>query len=228
MQTDTIITTLLSAAALLKEPLQNLATHSLKELYEAAVYYLRKKFGPESEATLVLDLATEKPDSTTRRAALIEEAVTADIGSDPEIIGLTKRMMALLPITEAFAAGPVQVAGNGNQVQVAGRDIVQTTRHVQRNVVTPDERHLDAAQRKTVRRLVADLAALLAREKAAPRFGAVHAMLQRRFQVASYLLIARERCDDAVAFLRQQCAIHRSRRCRGRHGQGGAKAAPVA
>lgn len=221
MQTETIITTLLSAAALLKEPLQTLATHSLKDLYDAAVYYLRKKFGPESEAALVLDLATEKPDSITRRAALIEEAVAADIGSDTELIGLTKRMIALLPISEAFAQA-VRVAGDGNQVQVAGGDIVHTTRHVQRNVVTPDERHLDAAQRKTVRTLIADLAAHLAQEGQAPRFGAVHAMLQKRFQVASYLLIARERFDEATAFLRQQCVIHRSRGSRG--GRNGSRA----
>lgn len=211
MQTETIITTLLSAAALLKEPLQTLATHSLKDLYDAAVYYLRKKFGPESEAALVLDLATEKPESITRRAALIEEAVAADIGSDAELIGLTKRIIALLPISEAFAQA-LRVTGDGNQVQVAGRDIVHTTRHVQRNVVTPDERHLDAGQRKTVRTLIADLAACLAGADGTPRFGAVHAMLQRRFRAASYLLIAREQFDEASAFLRKQCAIQRARK----------------
>lgn len=227
MQTETIITTLLSAAALLKEPLQTLATHSLKDLYDAAVYYLHKKFGPESEAALVLDLATEKPDSITRRAALIEEAVAADIGSDAELIGLTRRMIALLPISEAFAQA-VRVTGDGNQVQVAGRDIVHTTRHVQRNVVTPDERHLDPAQRKTVRTLIADLATRLAREGQAPRFAAVHAMLQKRFQTASYLLIARERFDEAAAFLPQQCAVHRSPQGRSGRTVSRAKAPSVA
>ena len=36
MQTDTIITTILSAAAFLKEPIQAIASQSLRDVYEAA------------------------------------------------------------------------------------------------------------------------------------------------------------------------------------------------
>lgn len=211
MQTETIITTLLSAAALLKEPIQTVATQTLKDLYDATVYFLKRKFGPETESTLVLELATEKPESITRKAALIEESVAADVASDPELVGLIKRMAALLPVSSRLAEQEVHVTGDRNHVQVAGRDIVHTARHVQRNTITPDERHLSAAQRKTIRTLVADLAARLADESGTSNFGAAHARLQRRFDVASYLVLPKERFDEAVAFLRQQRAIHRSR-----------------
>jgi hypothetical protein len=41
----------------------------------------------------------------------------------------------------------------------------------------------------------------MADECGAPNFAAVHRHLQRRFRVASYLLIPRERFADALAFL---------------------------
>jgi len=211
MQTETIITTLLSAAAFLKEPIQTVATQTLKDLYDAAVYYLRRKFGAETESALVLELATEKPESLTRKAALIEEAVEADVASDTELTGLIKRIAAMLPVSAQLAEQEVRVNGDHNRVQVAGRDIVHTTRHVQRNAITPDERHLTAKQRKTIRTLVADLASRLGGETGTPNFGAVHARLQRRFNVASYLLLPKERFSEALAFLRQQRALHRSR-----------------
>lgn len=204
MQTETIITTLLSAAALLKAPIQTVATQTLKDLYDATVYYLRRKFGPDSESALVLDLATEKPESLTRRAALIEEAIEAEVARDVELTGLIKRIAVLLPVSVRLAEQEVRVNGDHNQVQVAGRDIVHTTRHVQRNAITPDERHLTAKQRKTIRTLVAALAVRRAEKPGTPNFAAVHARLQRRFNVASYLLIPQERFDEVVAFLRRQ------------------------
>ena len=216
MQTETIITTLLSAAALLKEPIQTVATQTLRDLYDAAVYYLRKKFGAESEFALVLELATEKPESLTRKAALIEEAIEADVASDSDLSGLIRRIVGLLPVSALLAEQAVHVTGHHQHVEVAGRDIVHTARHVQRNAITPDERHLTTTQRKTIRTLIADLAAQLADESGTPNFAAVHARLQRRFNVASYLLLPKERFREALAFLCQQRALHRSRQ-RSRH-----------
>lgn len=220
MQTETIITTLLSAAALLKEPIQTVATQTLKDLYDATVYYLRRKFGPDSESALVLDLATEKPESLTRRAALIEEAIEAEVASDLELTGLIKRIAALLPVSARLAEQMVRVNGDHNRVQVAGRDIVHTTRHVQRNAITPDDRHLTAKQRRTIRTLVSELATCLRKGFEPPNFGAVHARLQRRFNVASYLLIPQEKFREAVAFLRQSLRQARPHR----HGRGSMKA----
>ncbi len=212
MQTDTIITTLLSAAALLKEPIRTVATETLKDLYDAAVYYLRRKFGADSESALVLDLATEKPESLTRKAALIEEATHAEVASDIELTRLMKRIAALLPVSARLTARAVCVTGDRNRVQVAGRDIVHAARHVHRNVITPDERHITARQRKTLRALVADLASCLADEAGRPNFGAAHARVQRRFNVASYLVLPSERFDEAVTFLHQQRRVARAGR----------------
>ncbi len=94
---------------------------------------------------------------------------------------------------------------------MAGRDLVITTgKHVQRNVITPDDRHLATDQRDTLRDVIAEVADRLA-NSGDPNFAAVHRMLQRRYGVASYLLIPRNRYDDALKFLKQQRAIHRSR-----------------
>ena len=55
-----------------------------------------------------------------------------------------------------------------------------------------------------------NLADRLAGDEGDANFAAVHRMLQRRFQVASYLLIPRSRYEEALGFLRQHRAINRS------------------
>jgi hypothetical protein len=44
----------------------------------------------------------------------------------------------LLPPVDGFGGQKVRVNGQSNKVQVAGRDIITTARHVQRNAITPD------------------------------------------------------------------------------------------
>ena len=68
MQLDAIITTILSAAAFLKKPVQDAASDSIKDLLDAARYYLKKRFGEGSDGADVLDLALDKPDSEMRKA----------------------------------------------------------------------------------------------------------------------------------------------------------------
>jgi hypothetical protein len=70
MQTEAIIATLLAAAAILKQPVQDVAAQSIKDVYEAAKYYLRKKFGDGSDGAKFLDLALEKPESAMRKSGV--------------------------------------------------------------------------------------------------------------------------------------------------------------
>ena len=211
MQTEAIISILLDAAAFLNTSVQEVAAQSIKDAYEAAKNYLRRKFGKDSEGAKALELATAKPESLARKALLAEEAASADLERDPEVVRLIERLITLMPESSGFAGQNVCVSGHGNRVQVAGRDIIHTERHVQRNAITPDARHLSAEQRKKIGVFIAALSARLAREDGKPNYAAAHRMLQRRYGVASYLLIPRERYEDALGFLRQQCAIHRSR-----------------
>jgi hypothetical protein len=211
MQTEAIITTLLAAAAFLKHPLRDIAGQSLKDAYEAAKTYLRTKFVEGSEAAKALELATGKPESLIRKALLAEESASADLENDPEVAQLIERLAALLPDSLGIGWQNVRVSGRGNSVQVAGRDIIHTENHVQRNAITPDDRHISVEQRKKINVVIGELAARLASEDGKPNFAAVHRMLQRRYNVASYLLILRERYDEALGFLRQRCAINRAR-----------------
>ena len=210
MQTEAIINTLLTAAAFLKKPFQDAASLSLKDAYETAKNYLRNKFGDGTEAANALELATAKPESLIRKALLTEECTPADLANDTQVARLIERLAALLPACSGEVWQSVHVGGRANKVQVAGRDIIHTDRHVQRNAITPDDRHISAAQRRKINALSGDLAARLADEDELPNFAAVHRMLQRRYNVASYLLILREKYEDALGYLRQQCAIQRS------------------
>ncbi len=211
MQTEAIITTLLAAATLLKKSVQVAACEALTHAYKTAKDYLRQKFGEDTEAAKALEMATDKPESESRRALLLEEVAPADLENDPELARLMDRLSALVPPSLRADWQSVHVAGRGNTVQVAGRDLITTKRLVRRSAITPDERHLSATQQASLRRLMAVLAQRLAGEAGRPNFAAAHRMLQHHFGVASYLLIPRECHDDAVDFLRRQCAMHRSR-----------------
>lgn len=166
MNTATIITTLLAAAAWLKEPAHAVASQALRDLYDATKYCLKRKFAPLPDAGKALELAVEKPTSVARQSLLIEEASRADLPADEELQSPVRRLSALLPLT-SFATQGVHVEGSGNEVKVAGRDLIVTERHVRRFA----------------------------------------ALLQRRFGVPSYLLIARERW---VAGSNTRRAAHRS------------------
>lgn len=211
MQTETIFATLLTAAAFLKKPVQDLVTGSLRDAYDATKAHLRKKFGENSEAANALDMATAKPESLIRKALLVEESAASDLSTDAVLHGLIERLSSLLPASVQVTGPCVRVNGSGNNVQVAGRDLIHTAKHVQRNAITPDERHLSVEQREQIQSVISELAARLAGDDGALNFAGAHRMLQRRFNVASYLLLPREKFAEALAFLKQQRAIHRSR-----------------
>jgi hypothetical protein len=209
MQREEFIHTLLSAAAFLKDSLEALASQSLKDAYAAAKSYLAKKLGIGSSANRALDLAVEKPESETRKSLLAEES--AGLEMDPEFCRLGETLAAMLPANMNRVRQNVRVTGRGNRVQVAGGDIITTTRQVHRNVLTPGNGHLDAGQRKKLVALIAEVADRFAGEDGRPRFGAVHAMLQQHFGVVSYLMIPADKFGEAVGFLQRQRALHRSR-----------------
>lgn len=210
MQTETIIATLLAAAAFLKRPVQDLVTQSIKDAYDAAKAYLRAKLLPNLEAVDALEMATEKPESLVRRARLLDAAASANLCRDEELARLMRQLAGLVPASLPFTT-QVEVTGRGNRVQVAGRDLINTTKYVQRAAITPDERHLSAEQREQLRSVIGELADRLAGDDGRPNFAGAHRMLQRRFGVPSYLLLAREQFADALAFLKQHRAMHRSR-----------------
>lgn len=211
MHTESIITTLLAAAAFLKHPIQEVAGQAIHDTYETAKAYLRKKLGAGSEAANALEFAAVKPESMLRKAVLAEVWASVDFASDVELARLIERLAVLLPPRPDSTGQKVEVNGRGNRVQIAGRDLVHTEKIVRRNTITPDERHLTVVQRDRLREVIGELAERLAGANGRGGVSAVHAMLQRHFQVPSYLLIPHERYDEALSFLRQQRAIHRSR-----------------
>lgn len=211
MHTESIITTLLAAAAFLKHPIQEVAGQAIHDTYETAKAYLRKKLGAGSEAANALEFAAVKPESMLRKAVLAEVWASVDLAGDAELARVIERLAVLLPPRPDSTGQKVEVSGRGHRVHVAGRDLIHTEKLVRRNTITPDERHLTVVQRDRLRKVIDELAERLAGTNGRGGVSAVHAMLQRRFQVSSYLLIPRERYDEALRFLCQQRAIHRSR-----------------
>lgn len=209
METNSIVTALLSAAAFLKEPIRAIASQSLRDVYDAAKFYLKKKLGPDSRHAHLLELATSEPNSPLSHAMLTDVAKSAALDQDPDVRRLTETLVAMLGGLGARPNQQVTIGGNAENVQVVAGDLVATQRHVTRNVVTPDASHLDGEQVDQVRVLIADVAARMADESGTPNFAAVHRQLQRRFRVSSYLLIPRASFEAAVSFLKQQRAIHR-------------------
>ncbi|MBI2512170.1 MAG: ORF6C domain-containing protein [Opitutae bacterium] len=210
MQTESIFSTLLAAAAFLKHAVQGVASQAVRDSYEATKTYLRKKFAANPDATRALELATEKPESLIRKALLVEDSASSGLDRDSELARLIESLAALLPPMANTVNQNVRMNGCRNVVQVAGRDLIRTEKVIRRNTITPDERHLTVEQRERIREVAGELADRLAGDEGEANFAAVHRMLQRRFQVASYLLIPRSRYEEALGFLRQQRAINRS------------------
>lgn len=209
MQTESIFSTLLAAAAFLKHAVQSAASQAVRDAYEAAKTYLRKKFAANPDATRALELATAKPESLIRKALLVEDSASSGLDRDPELARLIGNLAALLPPPADTVCQNIRVNGHRNVVQVAGRDLIRTEKVVRRNTITPDERHLTVEQRDRIREVAGELADRLAGDDGEANFAAVHRMLQRRFQVASYLLIPCSRYEEALGFLRQHRAINR-------------------
>jgi hypothetical protein len=211
MQSEQVISVLLSAARFLKKPVQDVAGQSLKDGYETLKGFLKRKFGNNTDAVDALEKAAEKPESAGRKAVLLEEAVPAGLGDDAELAGLVEKLSGLLAEAGGVVHQRVVVHGHGNRVQVAGRDIINTKKHVQRVEITPDDRHISGEQKERLLAVNKELAERLAGENGRPDYSAGHRLLQSHFGITSYLLIPREKFDEALAYLKQQRAINRSK-----------------
>lgn len=211
MNPSTIATVLLAAVAFLKKPVAEVSAQAIKDSYSAAKCYLFRKFGAESSAGKALDLAADKPESNARKSLLVEELESSDVSTDSEFARLIEQLRLHLTAFVPAVSHSVRVVGNDNHVQVAGRDLITTQRHVQRNVITPDERHLSPEQCDGLRRVINEVARRLADENGMPNYAAVHRFLQRRYATHSYILIPREKFEDALSFLKQSRAILRTR-----------------
>lgn len=210
MQTEPIFSTLLAAAAFLKHAVQGVASQAVRDAYEAAKTDLRKKFAANPDAARALELATEKPESLIRKALLVEDSASSALDRDSKLARLIESLADLLPPPSDVVNQNVRVTGQRNIVQVVGRDLIRTEKVVRRNTITPDERHLTVEQRGRIRAVAGELADRLAGDEGESNFAAVHRMLQRRFHVASYLLIPSSRYEEALSFLRKHRAINRS------------------
>jgi len=211
MTSETIVSALLRAASVLKKPVEDLAAQGLKDLYAAAKARFQGKFSGNPGAVDALEKATEKPESPARKAVLVEEIAEIKFEDDLELMRLLQHLAKMLPPAEPTIRQDVQVKGRGHRVQVAARDIINTEKHVHKNAITPDERHLSGEQKDRLEPLINELATRLAGEDGKPNYKKVHRMLQRQFNKSSYLLIERGDFDKAAAFLKEQRAINRSR-----------------
>lgn len=210
MNPSSIATALVAAAAFLKKPITEVSTEAIKDAYTGVKSYLLRKFGPESPATKALEMATEKPESAARKSLLVEELEASGLDGDSELLRLVEQLKSRLGAGAPSVSAPVRVVGDRNIVQVAGRDLITTHKHVQKNIITPDEHHLSPEQAEAVRHMIGETARRFS-DRGMPNFAAVHCLLQRRYAVHSYLLIPRDQFEDAINFLKQRRAIYRSR-----------------
>ncbi len=198
------------AASVLKKPAEDLAAQGLKDLYAAVKARFQGKLSGKPDAVDALEKATEKPDSSARKAVLVEEIEETRFDDDLELMHLLQHLAKMLPPAEPTIRQDVRVNGRGHRVLVAARDILTTEKHIQKNAITPDERHLSREQIDRLKPLINELATRLAGEDGKPNYKKVHGMLQRKFNKTSYLLIERGDFDKAAAFLKEQRAMNRS------------------
>lgn len=211
MQLEAILSVILSGAHYLKKPFEDVSAQAIKDAYSSAKEYLVKKLSGNSAALQALENATDKPESPGRKAVLLEETEELELPADSKLVKLVGELAKLVPNHRTEIHQNATVSGRGHKVLMAAGNIVNTEKIVKKNKITPDERHISAAQKKKLKPVIDDLAYRLAGDDGEPKFGAVYNMLETRYDVVSYLLIKREDFEDALGFLKQQRAIKRSR-----------------
>lgn len=94
------------------------------------------------------------------------------------------------------------IRGDGN-TQVAG-DYVENKKVFQKNVIQPDERHIDEASAFEIKRLIDFLAEIDVKAGRGDSHSGWYSRLYRRYRVTSYKLIPAGLRNEAIQWLRQQ------------------------
>jgi hypothetical protein len=209
----TVVSTTAAAANFLKKPIEDVTSKIVLDGYEKLKKLLGKKSGESPEVIDAIANLEQKPESKGRADVLAEELVERRLEKDKEILAAVEALLKALPTGSHFQ--PIQVSinqrGRNNKALVAGRDIINTERHVRRVQFTPDERHITPEQGDRIRDLVEKLATRIAGEDGKPNFGQTYGRLNKKFKVGTYRELMKEDFDAAVSYLQQQGAINRSR-----------------
>lgn len=202
-----------ATAAYLQEPLQATAKIAITDGYESLKEKLLTRFRGQDVEHAVKSLE-QKPISSARRLLLQEELEECGTNLSSDLVQCAENLGSNLDIT----AGrdwrmnvSIKQSGTGNSVKFAGRDFIETKKVTRKNVVKPDDRHIDEKQAKVLKELVEKHAPKFAGEDGQPNYKAVYGELYREFDVNSYKLIRKEDFDQAVSFLQQLGARTRSR-----------------
>jgi len=114
--------------------------------------------------------------------------------------------------TEATAGATInQTIGRARDVVAAGRDVIQTKKHISRPEFTPDERHITEATAAKVKEVIEDLANRTLGEDGKPNFGMWYTRLNKRFKVGTFRAILVEDTAELLSWLSQQKAMNRGK-----------------
>jgi hypothetical protein len=97
-----------------------------------------------------------------------------------------------------------QVAGDGNVI--AGRDMINTKKVVQKNVNQPGPQHINEEQAYEVKKLIDELSQIDVDSGRADSHKTWYAWMYKKFKVTSYKTIPAEKYEKVVSWLRQQKA----------------------
>lgn len=104
-----------------------------------------------------------------------------------------------------------QSIGRARDVVAAGRDVIQTKKHISRPEFTPDERHITEATAAKVKEVIEDLANRTVGEDGKPNFGMWYTRLNKRFNVGTFRAILVEDTAELLSWLSQQKAMNRGK-----------------
>lgn len=104
-----------------------------------------------------------------------------------------------------------QTIGRARDVVAAGRDVIQTKKHISRPEFTPDQRHITEATAAKVKEVIEDLANRTLGEDGKPNFSMWYTRLNKRFKVGTFRAILVEDTADLLSWLSQQKAMNRGK-----------------
>ncbi|WPJ95150.1 hypothetical protein SH580_17130 [Coraliomargarita algicola] len=206
MDWETALTTIVSASAFLKKPIENAFTKAVLDGYGALRRYVEKRFEKEYDVIDALGKVEAKPESQARQQVLLEELQPHDVASDPELISLLKMLEKLLEQAGAPTERHVNItqSGSRNRLNYAEGDINVVENKILRPNVQPNETHITEDQATQINEKIVEISKIDEKAGKGSSYQELYGVMRKMFRCTSYKMLPVERFDDVVNWLNQE------------------------
>lgn len=206
MEWETALKVIVSASAFLKKPIENAFTKAVSDGYCALRDHIAKRFAKEKDVLDAIQKVDSRPESIARQQVLLEEFQQYDIASDAKLIDLLGMLETVLNQAGASSESHINItqSGNGNRINMAGRDINISEKKIERPIIQPNESHISEEQSKQISDKIAAISKIDEDAGKNSSYRELYGTLKNMFKCTSYKTLPVDQFDDAMSWLNQE------------------------